>query len=154
MTTSPLRFLAGHPPTCWDLFPAPSIVPEIKMTAVFLWEAASSTKTSQWLFSETASLEGGVENYKTSCTEVVWSTSLQLQPRRRGKSLRQPWNAFSTHTHSTEIAFQSKVFGFISWVCQSRQTWLPAASAQREEAYPNEYSPRGAELPTAPFIFL
>lgn len=30
MTIFPLRFLAGHCPTCCGLFPAPSIVPEIK----------------------------------------------------------------------------------------------------------------------------
>lgn len=40
----PQRFLAGHSPTCWGLFPAPSIVPEIKMTAVFLREGMSSAK--------------------------------------------------------------------------------------------------------------
>lgn len=154
----PLRFLAGHSPTCWGLFPAPSIVPEIKkMTAVILWELNLFLKDLLVIpLRVFLNLNKGDDKPKTS-----WFFGNMKQPcgqpgalvclgNRKIEAVLErtdlnPKTVESKNSHSIKFTF-----GWFSSVCQIPQTWLPGA--QRNGL--TGCSLRGTKSPTEPYAFL
>lgn len=81
----PLRFLAWHSPTCWSLFPAPSLVPEIKMTAVFPPRGSFLQRPFSDSSLRRRYLHRGVEKHKKSCRNQPRGRSGGLYAERRKK---------------------------------------------------------------------
>lgn len=129
----PLRFLAGHSPTCWGLFPAPSIVPEIKMTAVFLWEGASSAKDLSMTLLRNLFI-------RTEVLTIIKHLALRLYDSasawRRKERWRRAWNTLKWIQKQSlnQVHFSVQSVWLHLWACQRPQTQLPSSSTERDEA--------------------
>lgn len=146
----PLRFLAGHSSTCSGLFPASSVVPEIKNDSWFPLRGSLFCKDlSMTLFRDCLHSNRVVDNYNTSCIKVMRQPFGQPGPpflseeQKDRNCLGRQWTA-AKNIHSTGQSF---------WLCLflRPQTWLPSTSTQR---WGLTESLRGTKSPTELFVFL
>lgn len=87
----PRSLLAGHSPTCWDIFPAPGIMPEIKMTAVFALTGFLLQRASNGSSEKSPHSNRGVDNYAKCCFEIMWVCHVaERGPSSAGR--HQRWN--------------------------------------------------------------
>ena len=135
----PQRFLAGHSPTCWGLFPAPSIMPEIKMTAVFLWEVVHSAKDLSMNPLRDLYIRTEVLTIAKKLAFMLYergqSDGGPAAPGRRER-WRQSWNTLNRIQKQSlnQVHFSVQSVWLHLRLCERPQTWLPGTSTQRDEA--------------------
>lgn len=153
----PLRFLAAHSPTCWGLFPALICARNKKK-----WQLVSSERESllQRPFNDSSQgslhLNRGVDNYNTSCIEVMNQPCGQpgapfCLEKRKVETIFE--NTELNPKTLTQVHFTVQSF----WLCLltlSETANMVTLNPNRERWGLSERSLRGTKSPTEPSVFL
>lgn len=130
-----LRLLAGHSSTCSGLFPASSIVPEIKNDSWFPLRGSLFCKDLSMTLFRDCLIQTELLTIIIHLALRLWVSHLvNLGPPFCLKNRKIETVLEDNELPPKTFILRSNAFGFVSWLCLRPQTWLPSTSTQRDEA--------------------